>query len=870
MPVDSKNSDPGENVALVPNDSDSGENTAPSDQALAPYKPPFLDREIISAANIGAKTMRAILFSCMKIADLVRSRTGAVIDRGREWEHSLELEEELSIPLRIRRYFNIKIGRTMMAARNLGRNMRLFDKVNTQTSPRLLDDDYEDRSLKRDIVADLNRRIALRAPLFEVIETIGRTCFDLGIPAEKLISFLESDDVMDLLIDKVLTRKHSRWNGDNAKSIIATSLETGIYKCEAVKTSREKRPVDEETGDEIRRKIVYFQDHYNPQRKENTVVKFLKELESKYAEYDVLGWLKKNKHLLVTLVRGGRNTQSRHVANMVNEIYIARARLNPAQFIELNLYQFFSAYEIEGIHEAPAFVRAMSGVNLDDHSSGTICHFDLERLAGFFARQLKKISGPEMNLLQLRRELIEGCIRKIDSIRPSPAAIIFLDQPGKAQSFSFERATVITELTARITDACQVVSSHVDIRNLLYDPMGVPPEMQQNYRDWYDGEGKLNVTDYRHFLRGIFGHKKLKDGTTKDEHFDKLKRRATEMFQGVNEYLASVTTDLGLPPITVPSVQQVNDYAELIKIVCTTEDPRERFAARRKIELAALMYTCTIAPRYAYQDLEARATKADLEHSRRGIDYQSDVNDKVYFIDDPNFGPREISADRRSDLSPDTPIKEIELIPVKFGGEIKCHLMPTSADDPFEYMGKKTLFNMLTNLLNEDNKRAKDMTDILRMTFVADSEAQLTALQRYIETHYISFGRSVKHENRYKDDGNDVNVAENQAKADDYRAIRYVVDITVEDDKNGKDYAVPIEIRILLTEDLIREKSAHHPAGHRKYEERRLKQVVENKLAPKEIFPEIYKQEGPDPDDIFQTVRTVVKDSSDFAVLANP
>lgn len=867
-------------MAELPQDPDQGVQTASKSTDLVLAKPTCKSLSTKSA-EIGAQGLRLIRCTCRKITSSIRDKIETIIREGDKNDKNPERNKQTKgLVGYLRDATKRAVYKTVKFGRNAGRKLRWVDKVNVHAPPELLDDHPADALLKSDIVADLESPIGIAAPFIEEIERIARTCFDRGIPSGRLIGFLESKDILELLMDEVLDGSHYR--GSNIRAMVSSAMDALIHILENRVSKKGKKKVDGEIEKDLMKKLEYFKAHYDPHDKKRTISNFIKELEKNYNQYDILTWTEENKAIFIEIIRGRAEEEydendppsheTRHVANIVNEVYEARGRLEPEKYIELELGNFFLEYKYSDDEDTPAYIRRAIGTEIEKNKS--IFVIDLDELKSFFDNELQKLQSPNSNLLQLRENLINSCIQRISNVGDSPAVVIFVEKSRLSDPCSnLDKSDLIETIVQKITETCQFVSSHVDVRNLLFDPMGVPPEMMENYKDWYDEEGELDKTAYRRYLRGIFGHKTVKrDGDTKDEEFEKLRNRATAIFENVNAYVASITESLGIPRVTVPSVVEVNDYAELVKIVCTTKDPRERFAARRKIELAALMYTCMITPRCVYREYEARATKDVLEHSRRGIDYVGYEQDKVYFVDNPGYAPREIPEENLAEVPEGTSVKEIALIPIKFGGEIECHLLPTSDEDPFEYMSQKSLFSMLTNLLNEDNKRAKDMTDILRMTFVVKTVEDLDALQENIETNYISFGRSLKRENRYGKlvkVSSTSSVSENGAKSEEYRTLRYVVDIPVPDEYDkSKVYAVPIEIRILLTEDLIKERSSNHSASHQKYEDRRLKQVLSKKIAPYGIFPEVYKQVGPDPDDIFEISSMIIKDRTDYDMAA--
>lgn len=758
-----------------------------------------------------------------------------------------------------------------------GRNHRLIDKVDRYNTPRLLDDAEADLLLKSDLVTDLDSRIGINAPFIEEIERIGTTCFDRGIPAERLKTFLESKEVLDFLIREVLKREESVYRGENIKALVSSLLESMIVRMERRVQRAQKAPVTNYIEDLIRKRIKYFSEEYDPHDKAQTIANFIKELEKTFSEYDVRGWLAEHRELLIGLTRGRTAEEydplnpahsKRHVGDIIDEVYVKRGQINPEQFIKMHLGEFFQVYDPSNSENIPSFMVKSLGLNKKD--IGGVIVVDLQCIVDFFDEIMEKLQSGEQGLMQLRDKLVHACIDSFKSHNGAIKNIIFVKN-GICSFEDFDSASEAEEgLTQAIIDNCRTVSSHVDVRNLLSDPKAIPPEIAKNYEEWFEGQGKLNTRAYYSYLRSVFGQMVVSKDEEDDEaeeglnftpeRFENVRERVKELFDHVMMYLGSISSQLGIPDIQVPLVREMDDYAELVKICCTSQDPQESFAARRKIELAFLVYSCITTPRFVYQKYEAQAVKQVLER-KGGLKLLDEEDIILSFVDNEDGTIKDIS-DEHPKGKDEKNVKHIDLIPALFAG-VKCGLLHANGT-PGDYMDKKKINSMLTNLLNEENKRAKDMTDILRMTFVVDSMEDLVKVQQNLETNYISFGRSIKREDRYAKTASrdQVSVSGNASKSSDYKTLRYVVDVIVPDENSENydkghvpTYAVPVEIRVLLREDIIKERSQFHPASHKKYEKKRSERIVPT-LAPQKVFADNYVEEPPHPHDVFRKKRT--------------
>ncbi|MEK7085802.1 MAG: hypothetical protein AAB953_02200, partial [Patescibacteria group bacterium] len=616
---------------------------------------PWTTRAMIGVAKISATVVRGIRKASQGVVGIIRDEVEDTVSEGRRLEITCRSETKEQNPI-ARRINDLRNGiqqavyRVVKFGRTLARDFRLIEKINIHGTPKLLPDDDLDIALKSDIMDNLDSRIGIAVPFIEEIETIARVCFDRGIPADRLVAFLESEDVLTFLADEVLSYSHSRYRGSNVKAIIDSIVDTIICKLENFAARKKREPVDAVIAGELEDKIAYFKKTYDPKDKKHTVFNFIRRLQKAYPSHDVETWLKTNNNILVEMLRGRpeeqydeetTNPHSRHVTNMVSDVYEQRGKINPDWFISLNLNKFFIYYDPSDVEKTPAFIRAHVAPT-EEHKGEKICVLDVQGIVAFFDEIMPRIQSDRTTLIALRGKIIEACDERLGRQMITHNKIIVRDSEGNYKVWkvidpdSFREAPTETDVIPRaefrnyvageITASCQVISSHIDVGNLLVDPLRIPSEIRKHYKNWFARGVDLRKGPYHQYLRGIFGQTKRPTAGTKRERqqqrieeFETIKRRVSEIFEKVNEHLASVSTDLNIPPVTLDNIAAVNDYAELVKIACTSNDPKECFCARRKIELAILTYTCMVTPRKVYQDHEAKEVKRVLESTAQGI-----------------------------------------------------------------------------------------------------------------------------------------------------------------------------------------------------------------------------------------------------------
>lgn len=823
-----------------------------------------LGKNIISvSAEHGADMVKALRTACEFIVEKIRSDVDIIL--------------EIKPRTRIERMIRPGVRSAIIGCLEFGRKVRIFDKISTAKLPSLLDDEDEDHRFKADVVAELDSRIGVSSPFVDELEHITRNCFDRGIPPERLIEFLESQEILNMLIDEVLNLHHSRFRSNSLMALVSTAFDSAFHKLNDIAQRNRKLPVTPDIEDKLVQYLDYFRANYDPRDINHTVASFVRQLQEEFPEIDILSWLKKHKSILIEMLRGnkdGDKEANRHIANIVREGYEGRGKQNPEQFIRLNVplfLQYDSEADTSNGDQQPAYLnRAMEKAGVSKQAFFTI---DIAELQYVFDDILPRIQTKTLGMAHLQRKLIDIAVSEVRK-RSNHTTVLIVKNGNEHDILQLQNTE---NLCLRVGDIIRentiIISSHVDVVNLLADPENIPPEIRQNYLEWFDGAGNLRTGDYHKYLRRIFGVAPKSEEGVK-ETFDAVKKRAAKVLEQVNFYLDSIGEDMGFPSMVISeTVRECNDYATLVKLANTAQTKEERFAARRKIELAILIYSCLQTPRMVYRDRDGEEIKRTLEISGdlriseestplREVEFVETDDGQVYLCD-------RLDGTITTDVQTEE-IKAFELIPARFAGT-NCFLLPTipkTEETPIEqkeYLGKKTLYSMVTKLLHRDQMRAKDVTDLLRMTFVVDSIKDLELLREYIETHYISFGRTLRREDRY---GDFIRVSTTHvgsvAKSAEYRSLRYVVDVPVWDGQAEHVYFAPLEIRILLTEDAAKEKSENHHASHKNYEKRRLIKVME-RLAPPEICPQLYKTVGPDPNDAFKQQHTVLKNESDFA-----
>ncbi|PIZ74966.1 hypothetical protein COY05_05340 [Candidatus Peregrinibacteria bacterium CG_4_10_14_0_2_um_filter_38_24] len=744
-------------------------------------------------------------------------------------------------------------ARTARGGIALAKKARIIDEVNIQKLPRLLEDDAKDLLFKAHIVDILTSRFGTMSSFQDLIAFISNITFSKGIPAEKLTRFFESERIVKLLLQKVFDEESSLYRSPNLLAFAGSTMGIASKVLRARGEKREKKKTDEKTRAELDKKLNKFKANYRPESK-YTISEFIKRLKEKYSEYDLCPWLGSRMSFFIEMLRGykletmdgnqfTRITGIKHIKNMVNGAYVGRTKNHNLheEFIRTNLVKFFHVLTREQI---PCFL------------------IEIEELSHFF-KQLEKIRTRESGEGKMIDLIKRICIEEIQGCEDMSKGITLLihkDMIAEVVTIS-DSKDIPGKMAEIIDEAIKVSSPHINTTNLLVNPDGIPERIASEYDRIFDKEGQITQRKYHAMLRSIFEYADADQ--QKVERLNAIKKRINAIFSKVNELLVDASIDTGIKmPQEVEDILKINEYSELVKIACTEKNKRKRYAARLKIELTWLTYRGSYMPRFAFVESDSRKVKAKMEATTEDIQVDKDEPVEVIkFIDNKSGDPEVIgeapATEGKVVKEGIVDIGELKLIPAKFAGQ-NCYLLHNGDNNSERgYINPKTLRSMVINRIRERSISFEEIQDMIRMTFVVDNMEELKALKESINTSHASLGRLVEVEDTYLESSENGThgIDYNGSKSKKYRTLKYVSYVPI----SGEDqiYVVQFEIRVLLLEDAIKEKSRHHEIGHKAYEKRRILACIPI-LMPKEIFPELYEEEK-DPDDIFEEVVTRVR-----------
>lgn len=817
------------------------------------------------------------------------------------------------------------------------REARLIESVPPDQLPELIPGNAQKSAELGNIIRDfIDSPVANKLSFADEIMTVVRShAFAAGVQPENLIKYFQNDWILNLLMKELLHSDETAFRNTTAWSQITSAMKSiarklrtraerksrkevqkgsnvGIEVNDTAEMKLEKifapRNAGVATDEKLRAHIAYFGVHYNPRDRKKTVSNFIKNLQAKYPDDDVLGWLKKNKKTLREIfvgkeairlaVGGDESTIFTHLADAINDAYLQCAIEDPRKYMDMEVPNFIGSYN----NRTAQMDKMLATAGRVGEPAVII---DLPELLFFFHKKVEKISraSDKHSLVSLKGYLADACVAYIMAKYPNARTAFVREDDHPVQSLETFGSTseLIQAVKDMVLEKCQIISSHLDVRNLLEDPDSTPPEIQGHYQKWYPKRGTFKQGSYQRFLDTIFRHvvreelesdpipavnddpgASLETRVTdtlevRPEDSEKVYDRVERVFKKVDAYLHSISKDLGIPEINCGEIRDCKNYAELVKIACKHENPKIRFAARRKLELAGLAYSLMGTPRYVYQDYESRAIKAFMQTAPGGLKInRKKEKERVEFIDPPDG---KVSIVKQGRGSRDG-IKKAELIHANFA-DTPCYVVPTNdlnekkSSDEYDYIRQKSFNSMMTNLLGAEGKRASDLTDLQAMTIVVKNLEDLKKIQRHVEANLMSFGRMIKTENRY-DEGirsGTFYVGENDSKSDEYKTLRYVIDIPVPEEnpprpgKKSKTYLATLELRVLLLEDFCKERSENNDGSHKKYERKRLRKILK-RVAPIEHHPEFYKTTKPHLADVNQNTEIVPKDEEDYAMAA--
>lgn len=760
------------------------------------------------------------------------------------------------------------------------REIEIAEPIDYSKLPNLLDDHDEDVRFKSDIVHRLGSRLDTKLNLRAEIEQLTRIAFEIGIEPQKLTEFLESDQIIEIMIDVAINYPHSRRRTSSLLARIGSTSESIESKLMAAadKFTKKEMPLEIET--EILAKLQFFRDDFKPGDQKYTVVRLVEELSNDYPEYDIPGFMRKNKQYLIDAIKGAPTRElpagKNHIRNLIIQGYrkcAAESEENAVKFIRLNL---------------PNLMQARME---DDTPLLTINANEIQK---FFRTLMSTMRKAGIGPVKFRRAIQDMFAEIHANIGVDVEQVLIKSGNTTRVEKVYSDEQLGSLIREMVSEATKHSGSYIDIVDLLSDPENVPPSLEEDHKLFFKEDGSFSDA-YYHRVRSLFSLVlESEGGKAKQEDFEQVRAKLSTAFEAINHYLKDYDEALGLPPIAqIREVVEENEYGNLVRLACTTEDKTVRAAACAKIQLAMLHYSIAYSPRFVFQDHDAKQIKLRLERLRNGLVIKHNAEGKVpvrkiRFIE--NIGGLVYVMDDDPD-EPETEIpvvsdlNEMYLIPAKLGGT-ECFVMPVGVDEggspidyaevgeidlkTFEYIGKKSSESGKTKILRREKYRAKDITDLIRMTFVVKSFVEFFKLKDHIEREYLSFGQILKFENRYDQTFTReyaTDQYDNPSKDGSYRCLRYVAYMPIPSSDGTHSYFAPIEMRIMLIEDAAMEKSNHHKASHQRYEIDRRQEIAEL-LRPHAIWPELWKEEAPNPKDPFKRKRMVLKSSEDFKFAA--
>ncbi len=746
----------------------------------------------------------------------------------------------------------------------LAKELKMIDKINITKLPRLLDDDEKDFQLKADTVDILDSRMGIISPFYDLIVFISNRGFDQRVDPARLTKFFESEKILRLLLNQVFSEENSRYRGPNVLAVAGSMIGAVSEKLRSIANKTNKIQIDDKTKEDLDRKLNKFKEKYKPESK-YTVSAFVGKLKALYQDYDLVPWLEEQIPFFIEMLRGykietaedgselKKVTGIQHIKNMVHGAYEDKTKTQNLheEFIRTHMGRFFIT-----IRQAEIM---RTRVNTKEIPCFLI---DTQELTKFF-RKLKKVKTREIGEGQMIDMIIRICLEETQKHGNTQNGItIMVHNDTTAETFTIKDTKDIQgQITGIIDEAINVSSPHINTQNLLVNPEGNPERIISEHERIFNQNGEINQRAYNAMLRSIFEHKE--EDQEKPERMEVIRSRIGELFNEVNEILKDI---FGETEITIPKeiedILGVNDYSELINVSLKEKDKRKRYAARLKIELTWLTYRASHMPRFVFKDSDAQKIQLKMEATQEDIQIDDDCEVKIIkFVDckdkDPQIIQDKVDVDELDYDDGAIRIGELKLIPAQFAGQ-DCYLLHNGNDKtPKGYINLKSLRSLVINRIRARSTTLEEISDMARMTFVVKGMEQLKDLKEAISTTHASLGRLIEVEDTYTEtQENGVQfTGENESKSKAYRTLKYVSYVPIFNDE--KLYIVQFEMRVILLEDAIKEKSEYHEIGHKAYESRRGLACIPI-IAPKSIFPELYEEEK-DPDDLSDEVNIRVK-----------
>ncbi len=795
----------------------------------------------------------------------------------------------------------------------ISRKLRIVDPIDFSQLPRLKDDEKEDYEIKQSIFNSMFTDLSSKSDLVTQISPALQMAYYDGVSTKRLVEFLNDPVFIDefvnriINIDEPIVKTNSLRGGRNG------IIDKFAYKLDRRNERKGKEKLTPEIIEELDLLLTEFVDDYDPSKPAQNIVRFIMgiyqiERFSKYAMHEWFADIEVISTIKTQIIKGIKNSIKAGYIDTVNEKINSKGVKDETSNITMD-QQVKSVREFTDLHFDTIFYE-------EDNEF----IFDIDELNHFFALIADKIDNGKGKIFysELRTQILDEIMKHINAKGIDACSIRILCYPHLIDN---EDKRMISKTSLEETKGVieKLINEHTSIptsdnpKDFLLDPKTIPREIKDTYELFFpypsqiSNKKAVNLYEfdkesyqppqrafdqmaYEKHLMNIFGY-------VNDEHdIEDVEQVVATLFDEADYYFELFARRLNLGSIYKSKiVKNINTWWELEEIAGSDYSSEiERFEARRKLEMAKLIYRAKYAR--VFVELEddilkimSRLTKKyttksqlkrfkeelkvetekimdNTEKSDRSIDVETEINklrdrlENKYRI---NRQPLQIHKNSLREIIFED--DELEGVTLKYFGKqtkhegkylganirsellidadfegircgIKASIDPKNGE--MKPIRAKSLTSIQTKIIKK-GKKIEKLGDLSGMTFVVETKEELKAMRKNIERVFTSFGAKIKIENMYGDlvDVESKNIEPNASKSARYKALRYVIEVPVEH-YTGRTFAT-IEIRVMLAKDYQREISKYCEENHENYKERRIVPVG-MKIIPPELYPEFH------------------------------
>jgi hypothetical protein len=602
---------------------------------------------MVSAANLGNRFFH-------EGRNIIRNG----LTEGESWASEMSAKVPSTIADRVRQ----RVADTMMDIREICREFKLIKRIDPDTiAARLYDDPEKDREQKVDILNQIETKIVSRNSFTSGILTIVEDAYYRNIPAERLIEFFETDEVIEAMVHSTISTNISAIRGPSVVDLATTSIEAALSRIKHKGDTLLQTPIEEAQDAngpilaQCEEALANFMDRYDPTKKKGSVSEFIKNILKKYPNVNVFDWLKAKTPVFISLLKGGEKRigddgktyeAPRHIRGIITECYAEKGRENPEIFVGYYLPKFFAqvCHDEKGAQEMRHYI------------------LDINELQDFFYKVLPSIYTQTNGTADLRLMIHKLCMEEVKRGGLENLYIYVRDRREPVGSALLEADDIEPALISEaLKDIIKKYTKSIDsYKHLLIDPDSVPDEIKKHHKEWDSHGGNNAYKDYLRILYGATGHM--------EEDVQEIKKELAKLFEKADRFITREARLAGIPEDLIdelvfvsPEIKESNDFAELTRIACESreraieyevllgQNPKKgevlhaavdmlkaiSFAARRKIEYTTLLFFMDIHQQ-AHKVEDAACIQNKLGAlGRYGIelDREGEVED-VYVIDE--------------------------------------------------------------------------------------------------------------------------------------------------------------------------------------------------------------------------------------------